>query len=307
MIKGAFLGGATAFGAGPGPLAGAGFEITAVCRGGRGGFSLPPGARELGSAGELFAEPGLQFAAISLPPAESCKAILLALERGLHVFCEPPFCLTSTEFGEIREAAETAGRTVFPAQPWERAPAYAALEKAVNRGLAGEINFAFAQALLPGPAPEDWLAAPPAWQVFSTLLGLARRPPAAVEARLSPGGPAAFHVHFGGADAFVHLSGGAFAPRLKTAVSGDKGRLELDNNLLRLDLSGSAPETVELSAWPEPGSARPEWLAAELADFGRELAGEKPRGSGLRNARYCVKLLKNARYSAGMKSAAIPL
>jgi hypothetical protein len=37
------------------------------------------------------------------------------------------------------------------------------------------------------------------------------------------------------------------------------------------------------------------------------MKGELPAGSGLRNARYCVKLLKNSYYSASVNSSAVPL
>ena len=182
MLKTAFMGGADAFGPGPAALAAGGLEIAAYCAApGRGALSLS-GAVLHGSAWELFAEPGLQAAAISLPPAECFRAALLALSRGLHVFCEPPFCRSTGELEELREAAEKAGRVLFASQPWEHAPACRALEKAITRGLAGEVTFALARLELAWPGPADWTASPEAWQAASLLLGAVRRPPSAVEA-----------------------------------------------------------------------------------------------------------------------------
>lgn len=306
-MKGAFIGGSESFYPGLPALAAEGLETAACCPAGRAGFALPPGAAVFGGAEQALAVPGLEFAAISLPPPDAFRAALLALERGLHVVCGPPPCGSTAELEELRAAADKAGRTLFLLQPWERSAPWLALQKALDRGLAGEINFAQVQALLPGPAPEPWAAAAASWQAFSLLLAAVRRPPLALEAR-GPGGPAAAcHVHFGGADGFVHLAWGAHAPRLSAAVSGSKGRLLLDGKLLRLDLAGMEPETVELSAELTPGAWRASWLRAELADFRKEAGGGLPRGSGRRNARYCVKLLRNSFYSASVKSAAVPL
>lgn len=306
-MKGAFTGGPGAFLPGLGAFGAAGLELSAFRDGPENCAGLPAPAKKFKTHEELFSEPGLEFAAISLPPAESFAAALCALERGLHVVCEPPFCRSTTEFEALRSAAETAKKIIFPVQPWERAAPWLALQKALDRGLAGEINYASAELLLPGPAPGGGLSSPAGWQALAMLLACVRRPPSAVEARNPGGTPAALHAHFGGADAFAHLAWGAHAPRLRLLVSGDKGRLEADGGLLRLDIAGLPPETVEFSSELTPGAGRADWLAAELADFRLEAGGGRPRGAGLRNARYCVKLLKNAFYSASVKSAAVPL
>lgn len=310
MLKGAFIGSGRASALKPAVFTGAEFKISAFYTAGdrkENQGALPGAAEYLSLKSLLENELQLDFAAVSLPPAESFSAVLAALERGLHVICEPPCCGSTTEFEALRAASEKAQKIIFLVQPWEHAAPWLALSKALTRGLAGEINYAEIHAMLPGPAPEGGAFAALGWQAFSMLLGLVRRAPSAIEARLGQGAPAAFHVHFGGADGFVHLSCGAHAPRLRAAVAGDKGRLELDGNLLRLDIKDLPQETVELRHALAPGACPPEWLAAELSDFKKEIEGGRERGSGLRNARYCVKLLKNAPYSASVKSAAIPL
>lgn len=303
-MKGAFIGGRAALSHLSGAFSAAGLEISAFCPDGTAGAaSLPRGLRLLGSAEELFSEPGLGFAAVSLPAGRAAPVIELALRRGLHAVCEPPFCASTTEFEALRTAAAEADRSVFPLQPWERSPVLRALEKALDRGLAGEINYVCVQELVVGPPPEDPAAA--LWRPLSLLLSSVRRPPVAVAARNPAGPAAAVHAHFSGADGFAHLAFNAAAPRLKISVSGANGRLEADGGLLRLDVEGAPREDVEFS--DGPAAARPEWLAAELTDFRKEIEGAAPRGSGLRNARYCVKLIRNSLYSASVKSAAVPL
>lgn len=303
------MGGGGSFLLKPSAFFGENFKISAFCPSGRGREipAVPPETRPYEDLGSLLTnEQGLEFAAISLPPAESFGAALLSLERGLHVVCEPPFCRSTTEFEALRAAAETAERIIFPVQPWERSVPWLALEKAITGGLAGKINYAEVQALLPGPAPEGGVTSALGWQVFSMLLAMVRRPPSAIEARLAPA-TAAFHAHFGGADGFVHLSCGSRAPHLRAAVSGDKGRLEMDGSVLHMNIEDLPRETIHLHHALIPGGCHPEWLTAELSDFRKEIEGARPRGSGLRNSRYCVKLLRNASYSASVKSAAIPL
>ncbi len=309
MLKGAFIGDPGARCLTPAAFNGKDLAISAFFRPGAPGKrqAFPDRAKEYLNLKSLFeTEMQLDFAAISLPPVESAGAIKLALERGLHVVCEPPFCLSSAEFEKLRAAAERAERTIFPLQPWEHSASWLALDKAITRGLAGKINFAEVQALVPGPPPEEGAAGALGWQAFSMLLGMVRRPPTAIEARLEKG-TAAFHAHFGTADGFVHIARGAHAPRLRAAAAGDNGRLEIDGKLLRLDIRDLPTETVELRFELAPGACHPEWLAAELSDFRKEITGELPRGAGLRNARYCVKLLRNASYSAAVRSAAVPL
>lgn len=304
----AFLGGAEGFGAGPAALNGGGLRLAACCGAGGGALALPPGVPLAATPAELFSLPGLDMAAIALPPREAFKAALLALERGLHVFCAPPFCRSSGELQRLLEASERAGRVLFPSQPWEREPAAHALETALTRGLAGEVSYASLRLELPGEGPAEWLDSGPAWQALSLLLGAFRRRPAAIEARLLPGASAAFHVHFGAGDGFAHIAAGpARRRRLRMTVSGSAGELELDGASLLATPGGERPRPLA----PNPrsgasGDAR-DWLRGELAAFSAEVSGTAARGSGLRNAAWCVRLLKNAGASVAMRSAAIPL
>ena len=44
-----------------------------------------------------------------------------------------------------------------------------------------------------------------------------------------------------------------------------------------------------------------------MGDFKKEIEEPALRGTGLKNARYCVKLLRNAGYSASVNSSTVPL
>jgi predicted dehydrogenase len=264
----------------------------------------------------IFSRCGKLEAAVVRGPAwKRYRAALRALQNKMHTVCETPFCFSVTDLEKLREEAQAAGLTLSCLQPWERSAAWLALEKAVTSGLFGRVTRAEARLLLPGPVPEGGITAAAGWKAFAMLLATARLAPQALAARLTPrpaagadplDGAASFQVHFNGADGGVYLAAGAHSHSAVLYVSGEKGRAELDGDLLRLDVAGLKPETVRLrDSVAEP--ARAEWLAAELEDFAKEVKGELPAGTGLRNARYCARLIKNAYYSASVNSSAVPL
>ncbi|OGR69266.1 MAG: hypothetical protein A2081_05460 [Elusimicrobia bacterium GWC2_61_19] len=265
----------------------------------------------------MFSKEGrLDFALVRCAPERRFKAALRALENRLHVICETPFCFSSSDLEELRGLASKNGLVLAALQPWERSSAWLALEKILNGGLLGKVRWAEVQLLLPGPAPAGGITAAAGWPAFSMLLGAVRLPPTALAARLTPspepgGAPgdsaAAFQVHFSGADGFVHLLSGSHAARTRLAAAGEKGRVDLDGGILRLDINGVPPETILMRDSLSDAADQPERLAGELRDFSLEIEKKLPPGSGLRNARYCVKLLKNAYYSVAVKSAAVPL
>lgn len=295
----------------------AGFTAAAVCDADPARLAearrLMPEASGYATPEDLFSRSGGLDAAIVACTAQSReRTALRALENRLHTACLTPFCFSTSEFEALREAAAAAELAIFPLQPWERSQAWLAVEKAVSSGLIGEPDYAEVQDLSSCPAPDGGVMQERGWRAFALLLSLLRRPPTALSARLSPDGApgdsaAAVHVHFGGADGFVRLACGRHAPLLRLAVHGNGGRLELEGTTLRLDVKGLAPETVRLKEGLGDGACAAATMAAELAAFRAEASGEAPRGGGLRNARYCAKLLKNVHYSAGLRSAAVPL
>ena len=319
MIKGAIIGFAGRGKALAGAAAEAGLKITAVCeqdktRAAEAAAELP-GAAVYRSAGDLFSRcGGLAFAVINVPPADRARASLRALENRLGAACVAPVCFSVTDFEKLRAAADAAGRPLFPLQPWERGRAWQAVMKALDGGLPGDLRCVSVKLFSKGPAPEGGVTAALGWQAFSMLLALARRPPSALSARLSPapdsGAPdstAAFQVHFPGLDGSVNLACGCRRDAAVIEAEGENGSLRLEGGALSLDIEGHAPETVDFRRGPDGLPPPAGWLAAEFAALAAALKDETAAGAGLRNSRYCVRLLKNALYSASLNSAAVPL
>lgn len=278
-----------------------------------------PEARIYHSLEELFSgETDLDFAVITSAPGQRARCARRALEHRLHALCRPPFCFSTTEFDEIRQAAERNRRVVYSAQPWEHSHTWRTLSEITDQQLPGETRRAEIQLLCPGPGrePAYGVTAGLGWQAFSVLLGLVRRPPLAMTARLgldaawSPDtaeDEASFQLHFSGATGIVHLSAAAHAARFAVRLTGEKGLVELRGNRLFLDIAGHTPETVTLEDDLAEGFERRDWLLSELLNFRKEMEGpDRPR-AGLKNSRYCAKLLRNAGYSASVNSSAVPL
>lgn len=262
-----------------------------------------------GEAGLALAETGAgdgaAFAAVGLPPREAFRESLDALRAGLHVVCAPPFCSSVTEHEELRAAAAEAGRTLFPVQPWSRSAAVRAIASALDNAYTGKPRLITLEAAVCEPAPRNPWESPLLYQAFAELLAAARRPPTALSARAHGDGRAAVCVQLGDIDGFVHAAWSAPAPRFRLAVSGESGFAETDGRSLLLERPGGAQGTeFERRFTPAADAAA---LAAELRDFRREMSGEAPRGGGLRNSRYCVKLIRNSSYSDSIRSACVPL
>lgn len=299
----------------------AGLELAAACgvkgQGAARPEGLPAKTVYYPCQSELFSkEERLDIVLVSGAPETRFKSALLALENRAHTVCETPFCFSTTDFERLREAAAERKLSLGALQPWEKTLAWGALEKALDGGLLGRLLWAQAQVLRAGPAPAGGETAADGWQAFAMLLAMVRLPPSALAARLLPApeheaarpdSSGSFLVHFGGADGSAHVAAGFHADRVRVSAAGERGRLDLDGDLLRIDVKGSPPESVRYPDGLCAAASRPELLAAELKNFTSEIKQELPAGSSLRNARYCVKLLKNAYYSASLRSSAVPL
>lgn len=274
---------------------------------------LYPGHEEL-----LAAEKELDFALAPLPAAERRRALLLALEAGLHAATHPPFCSSVTELTDLALAAERMKKVLFSAQPWERSAPWQAFSRVISEGLLGEIRRVEVRLLTgrdAGKSAQEGVTAALGWQAFSLLLGTVRRPPLFMAARLgsaagydaqAPEEEASFQVHFTGATGAVYLAAGAHAGRFAVTAVGRKGMAALEDKKLTIDL-GQEPRVLDSKEDLAEGLSRPRWMARELETFAAEIQKPVPGGAGLKNSLYCVRLLRNAYYSASVNSAAVPV
>ena len=68
-----------------------------------------------------------------------CEITLAAIEHGLHVFMEKPFCQTLEEADRIVEACERTGAKFAIAHPTHYSPKLQTLKDLIERGRIGEV------------------------------------------------------------------------------------------------------------------------------------------------------------------------
>ena len=81
------------------------------------------------SLDEMLGAIDLDVVSIATPPFDHRAAVLAALDRGLHVFCEKPFALDVAEAEEMVAAAERAGTVCAIAHEFRYVPARLALHE----------------------------------------------------------------------------------------------------------------------------------------------------------------------------------
>lgn len=81
---------------------------------------------------EAFFRCGIQGVYIATPNALHCQGAVAALEAGLHVLCEKPFCASLAEAQRMLAAADKAGKVILEAMRPVHDPAWAAIKEALG-------------------------------------------------------------------------------------------------------------------------------------------------------------------------------
>jgi predicted dehydrogenase len=120
-------------------------ELTAVCRLGRDelrqlqdrfGFRV---ATE--SAQELINHPGLDAVVVASPHTLHYEHARLALERGLHVLCEKPFCTRAADARDLVRLAAEKGLHLLVPYGWHYKPFVQQARRWMDEGLIGRVQY----------------------------------------------------------------------------------------------------------------------------------------------------------------------
>ncbi len=79
---------------------------------------------------------------VCVPSQAHLPWIVGGLERGLHVFCEKPLCLSHRDALRIREAAVRANRNVMVGYLYRHHPAFKFMKETIETGVIGQPHFA---------------------------------------------------------------------------------------------------------------------------------------------------------------------
>jgi len=91
------------------------------------------------SAGELLAQPGLEAVILCTPHLEHAAQIAAAAERGLHVFCEKPLCLTLEDAQRAVAACQARGLVLGIGHERRFEPDVVALRQMIADGTLGTV------------------------------------------------------------------------------------------------------------------------------------------------------------------------
>ncbi|MBE3071899.1 MAG: Gfo/Idh/MocA family oxidoreductase [Acidobacteria bacterium] len=288
---------------------------------------LDPAVRVYGALDELGRDDAIDFVDICTPPTGHAALASEALGRGWHVLCEKPLTLDREQYRRLGGLAERVGRVLFTVHNWKMAPIVRAALEAVEGGAVGTIRdvqlFTWRDSHCKGApqgarsaagtaAAENWrlhratagggVLVDHGWHAFYLVTSLVGGEPLRVRARLHvpSGGADALEdsadvaVTFAGASAQIHLTWRAPLRRNLIVVTGECGRVVLDDDrLLVMPQEGVWSER----AFDTPlsgGSHHADWFGAVLDAFGREAENPAARGANLREAGWCVALTEAA-------------
>ncbi len=105
------------------------------------------GAGAFGSYEAALADESIDIALVATPPSTHLDLVLAALEAGKHVIVEKPPFLRSSDFTEVRAAAERFNRRVFVAENYFYKPILEKLREAISAGTIGEVKIISINAL----------------------------------------------------------------------------------------------------------------------------------------------------------------
>jgi predicted dehydrogenase len=97
----------------------------------------------------LEEEKGLHAVVIATPSRLHAGMVRKALDRGLHVFCEKPFCLDPADSLTLAERADAEGRVNQVGYHYRYVSAFQEMKRVIDAGALGRITYAHAEAYGP--------------------------------------------------------------------------------------------------------------------------------------------------------------
>lgn len=261
---------------------------------------------------------------IAAPPHLHAEYALLALKHGLHVLCEKPLTLSLKEFEALRREAARRRRVVFPVHNCKHAPLLAKLhgllrERAVGGVTHLEWHVLRSQPSVTAHAKANWrtdrrlsgggILMDHGWHGLYLLQWLLGKKPLSAHGVLKCADgtdrEATCLIEFPGATALMHLTWNAPGRGHWGAVYGSEGRIELQDDRLRVCRGDSVPHTYSFQQPLSHGSAHPEWFRGTLADLKAALADPAAAAAALDEAGRCIALIEGLYgQSAALRQAA---
>jgi predicted dehydrogenase len=286
-----------------------------------------PGAARITSVADLPED--LDFVDICTPPHTHFDLALFALERGWNVLCEKPLVLSEEQFDRIRQLSVNKERVLFTVHNWRFAPICRKITEVVRGGVLGDIRHCVWNVVRTGPSVTigtgNWRLDPRragggilvdhGWHAFYLVSEWVGRRPIGVQASLENRQYPEWEVedtalikvefesvngHSRAADIFLtwasndRFNGGV--------VSGTLGRLDMEDDTLRLDIRDGGREVFHFDSRLSAGSHHPDWFEFVIEEFGSELRDASCRGANLNVVHQCLRLVERSRAASQSKA-----
>jgi predicted dehydrogenase len=270
----------------------------------------------------------LDFVDICTPPHTHFKMVTEALERGWNVLCEKPLVLSSWEFDQICHLAKERERLAFTVHNWKFAPICRKITELIRSGELGQVHHCDWQVLRTGPSmttdPRNWRVDPHragggilvdhGWHAFYLVLDWMGTEPYAVQAslenrrhlQLEVEDTAVVSVKFVSTNshprtANIFLTWASPLRRNWGTIHGSVARLMIEDDWLMLVRNDGRQERFHFHSRLSSGSHHPEWFTFVTEEFAGELSGSSRRGSNLRVAELCLRLVERCKASSRMQ------
>ncbi len=232
----------------------------------------------------------LDFVDVCTPTATHLETTLWALARGYHVVCEKPVALSRDEAAQLALAARNARRVVVPCHQYRYNPAWRQMLEWIRGGAIGRWHLAELSVYRPAadagsdPRAQPWrtVAAESAGGILLdhgthllySLLDAAGEQATGVRAwtgRLrhfdyGVEDTAQVAVEFPGRLATLLLTWSASHRENRVRFIGDRGTIDWQGGILRLERNGQAPESHDFSVQLDKRSYAG-WFAALFSAF----------------------------------------
>lgn len=97
----------------------------------------------------MLGHPDIEAVVISTPSVLHTPMVRAALERGLHVFCEKPFCLDPVDSAELTAVAQAQGVVTQVGYHYRHVGAFQEVKRLLDAGTIGTVSHVLAEAYGP--------------------------------------------------------------------------------------------------------------------------------------------------------------
>lgn len=288
-----------------------------------------PHARMYRDVESLLAHEKLDFVDICTPPHAHFEAACLAIEAGVHVLCEKPLVLLPEHAAELARLATLHQTVVGCVHNWTQAPILKRARQLAQDGNFGALQRVNMITVRTKPAAvagdtSNWRVDPTkagggilfdhGWHGMSILLRSVAAMPRWVRGRIEKRRFVDLPVE-DSSETWVEFENGVVGRyeatwagterRNRVALLCERGRIEVDNDTLRVFDHDALLETTVFEESLAGGGYRPDWTAAIVQEFKREIDITASRGALLSEALTALQMLLATYASSAQSSQAI--